>query len=86
MPYVFPPVAKSDFMVADKDRAIRTLINGLQGKITVNGVPYDGAMPALKLSNEEVANVLSYVLNSFGNQAGYVRPEDVGRVRAPTIQ
>ena len=70
IPGAFPPLAKSDFLMADKTRAIGVVKNGLQGKVVVNGKEYNSIMPALKLSDDDVANALTYVRNSFGNEAG----------------
>ncbi len=86
IPNAFPPLAKSDFLNADHNRAIGILLNGRSGPITVNGKNFDGVMPAIALNNEQIANVLTYVLNSFGNNGGQVTPEQVGKQRktAPT--
>lgn len=78
---VFPPLAKSDYLMADKGRAISAIINGLQGKITVNGQDYDNVMPALDLSDEDVADVLTYVRNSWGNKSDQVKPSEVKKAR-----
>lgn len=77
----FPPLAESDFLNEDVDRAISAVVNGLQGEITVNGETYNGIMPRQNLTDEEVANVLTFVLNNFGNKGGEVTPERVRRVR-----
>ena len=77
----FPPLAKSDYLLADSKRAIDTLINGLSGEIVVNGQTYNGVMPGVNLSDEQVANVLSYVLNAWGNDGGEVTPFDVIEAR-----
>lgn len=82
LPGAFPPLAKSDYMMADKKRAISIPINGLTGEITVNGTKYNGVMPAVKLTDDETANVLTYVMNSFGNPGGEVNPMEVADVRA----
>ncbi len=80
---VFPPLAKSDYLAADPKRAIAAVLNGLSGKLTVNGQAYDSVMPPMnQLNDDEVANILSYVLNSFGNGGGRVLTEDVKAVRA----
>jgi nitrite reductase (NO-forming) len=81
MPNVFPPLAKSDFLMKDLDRAIGVLIAGLQGPVTVNGKAYDGVMPDFSLSNEDIAAVLSYVRGNFGNGGSHVSVADVARVR-----
>ncbi len=78
----FPPLAGSDFLMNDIDAAIGAVVNGLSGEIVVNGETYDGVMPAVRLSDEDVANVLTFVLNSFGNSDGEVTPSDVSRVRS----
>lgn len=82
VPNAFPPLAKSDYLMADRARAIRTVLSGQQGKITVNGVEYNGVMPAQNLTDDEVANVITYVMNSWGNQADMVTSTEVAKVRA----
>lgn len=82
---VFPPLASSDFLVADKDRAIGAVLNGLTGAITVNGETYTGTMPALaNLTDHEIADALTFVLNSFGNPGGEVSSEEVAAIRTAT--
>jgi len=78
----FPPLAQSDFLMNDVQAAIRVLIEGRQGPITVNGKTYDGAMPDFSLSNDDIAAVLSYVRTSFGNAGTAVTPDEVQRVRS----
>jgi nitrite reductase (NO-forming) len=82
LPGIFPPLAGSDFLMADKDRAIRVLLQGLQGAITVNAARFDGVMPQLPLRDEEIADVLTYVRGSFGNNGSPVQVADIARVRA----
>lgn len=82
IPGSFPPLAGSDFLNGDKTRAIRTVIGGKEGPLTVNGTQYDGAMPAWSLNDEEIANVLSYVYGNWGNSGKEVTPTDVKSVRA----
>lgn len=77
IPAAFPPLAKSDWMMKDKARTIRTVIHGLEGKITVNGAEFNSVMPALGLNDEDIANVLSYAMNTWGNKGGIVKPEEV---------
>ena len=67
---VFPPLAKSDYLMADKARSIRIVLKGLSEPITVNGKLYTNVMPPLaNLTDHEIADVLTYVRNSFGNRA-----------------
>ncbi|HLR33388.1 MAG TPA: copper-containing nitrite reductase [Fodinibius sp.] len=77
----FPPLAESDYLNEDPMRGVSAVVHGLEGEITVNGETYDGIMPRQNLSNEEVANVLTYVLNNFGNNGGKITPEEVEKVR-----
>ncbi|HXG49084.1 MAG TPA: c-type cytochrome, partial [Methylomirabilota bacterium] len=82
IPGQIPPLAKSDYMQADKFRAVRNILFGQTGEIVVNGKTYNGTMiPLNYLSDEETANVVTYVLNSFGNPGGEVKPEEVRRIR-----
>jgi nitrite reductase (NO-forming) len=81
IPNAFPPLAKSDFLNADHDRAIGILLHGRSGPITVNGKTFDSVMPAIALNNGQIANVLTYVLNSFGNNGGQVTPSQVEKQR-----
>lgn len=69
VPQAFPPLAKSDYLMADKKRAIGVLLNGLQGPVQVNGQTFNGLMPKLDLDDADIASVLTYVRKSFGNQA-----------------
>ncbi|MFZ3230684.1 MAG: copper-containing nitrite reductase [Pseudobdellovibrio sp.] len=77
----FPPLAKSDYLMADKKRAIGVVLNGLEGKVIVNGAEYAGVMPALGLDDEDVANVLSYVTNTWGNKGEEVKSSEVKSLR-----
>ena len=80
---VFPPLAKSDYLMADKQRAIHVVLAGLSDPVTVNGQPYNNVMPSwAHLTDHEIANVLSYVRSSFGNQGEPVTDEEVAAVRA----
>jgi nitrite reductase (NO-forming) len=82
IPKAFPPLAKSDYLNADPNRAISTVLHGLQGKVTVNGESYDSVMPQLGFNDEQVANVLSYVYSQWGNNGSDVTPEMVNKIRA----
>jgi len=82
LPGVFPPLAKSDFLMNDPERAVRVLLEGLQGPITVNGQAFNGVMPDFSLTDDEIAAVLSYVRSNFGNAGPQVAPAEVRRIRA----
>jgi nitrite reductase (NO-forming) len=84
IPAVFPPLARSDFLNADRTRAISALVAGLQGPITVNGERFNGVMPALRIDDHDVANVLTYVYSQWGNAGHVVTDAEVAGVRRRT--
>ncbi len=83
LPGAFPPLAMSDYLNSDPHRAISIVLHGLSGHITVNHTGYESQMPAFgpQLGNEEIAGVLTYVLNSFNNKGGSISPEEVDKAR-----
>jgi len=82
---VFPPLAKSDFLMSDKQRAIEIVLNGKSGPITVNGKEYNSVMPPMsQLNDDEIANILTYVRNAWGNTSDQVSVEEVAKVREST--
>jgi nitrite reductase (NO-forming) len=82
VPNAFPPLAKSDFLNANPERAIGAVLHGLSGEITVNGKKFNNVMTSQNLTDEEVADVLTYVYNSWGNNKTVVTPAKVKAVRA----
>ncbi len=74
---VYPPLAKSDYMMADKKRSIQQVLYGVTGSIKVNGKSYSTDMVGFDLTDEEVSDVLNYVRNSFGNKGGAIPPVEV---------
>jgi len=78
----FPPLAKSDYLNADKVRAIRTVTGGLDGKVVVNGIAFNGVMPAWELPDEDIANVMTYIYSKWGNSGAEVVPAEVQANRA----
>lgn len=77
VPQAFPPLANSDFLNADKIRAIKTVTGGLQGKVKVNGQEYNGVMPPFSFSDEEISSILTYVYNNWGNSGKDVTAAEV---------
>ena len=75
-----PPLAKADYLNAP-EKAIHAIKFGLSGKIVVNGVTYDNVMPEQGLSDEEIADLTNYILNSWGNKGKYVSPAMVAKVK-----
>ncbi len=88
LPGAFPPLAMSDYLNAAPKRAIGVVLHGLSGKITVNNTGYESQMPAFggQLSDNEIASVLTYVLNNFNNKGGEVTADQVKAARAATPQ
>lgn len=82
IPNAFPPLAKSDFLNANPDRAIGAVLHGLSGEITVNGKKFNNVMTSQNLTDEQVADVLTYVYNSWGNNKTVVTPARVKAIRA----
>lgn len=78
---VYPPLAKSDYLMADKKRSISTVLKGLSGEIKVNGKIYNMDMTSFDLTDQEVSDVLNYIRNSFGNKGEAVKPEEVKAMR-----
>lgn len=83
LPGAFPPLAMSDYLNSDPHRAISIVLRGLSGRITVNNTGYESQMPAFgsELNNDEIAGVLTYVLNNFNNRGGNIRPDEVEKMR-----
>jgi nitrite reductase (NO-forming) len=85
IPGTFPPLAKSDYLMADTGRAIETVLNGLTGPLEVNGQQYHGTMPPMgHLKDDDIAEVLSYIRSSWGNAEPPVSAAEVASVRAKT--
>lgn len=77
----FPPLAKSDYLMANRKESIKGVKYGQRGPITVNGKPYDNTMMPLGLEDEEVADVMNYIMNSWGNSgAKMVTTEEVSNI------
>ncbi|HEU5080053.1 MAG TPA: copper-containing nitrite reductase [Opitutaceae bacterium] len=84
LPGVFPPLAKSDFLMANRERAIRVLWKGLSGPVTVNGKEYNSSMPPQELTEQQAADVLTFVTNSFGNSAEPFTVDEIRKVHQDT--
>lgn len=81
IPNAFPPLAKSDYLNDDVNRAISTVLFGKTGEITVNGSKYNSVMTPQNLTDEEVADVLTYVYNSWENNKTNVTTSAVKEVK-----
>lgn len=75
---LIPALVKVDYMKDNENRTICIIKNGLQGEIKVNGIAYHQPMPAFKqLSNLEIAEISTYIYNSWGNETGIIDIEAV---------
>ena len=85
VPNAFPPLAGSDFLMADKMRAIGIVLNGRTGPITVSGKDFNSVMPPHShLPDDDIANILTYVRNSWGNSGDAIATAEVATVRKST--
>jgi nitrite reductase (NO-forming) len=86
LPMAFPPLAGSDFLLADRDRAIRIVLKGLVGPVTVNGQTINSAMPPQEaaLTDAQIADVLTYVSNTWGNKGDAFTADQVKAMRNQT--
>lgn len=84
-PGSIPPLAGSEWVLGGTERIIRVALHGLAGPVQVKGATYNGAMTAQGgLSDKDLSYVLTYVRNSWGNEATMITPEMVKKVREAT--
>jgi nitrite reductase (NO-forming) / hydroxylamine reductase len=83
LPGAFPPVAGSDFLTTnDKPKVIASILQGMSGKLLVNGVEYNNVMPAMShISDADIAHIVNYIYNSWGNPGGMIAEKDVAASR-----
>ena len=82
IPSAFPPLAGSSVLKAEPRRAIAIALNGLSGPIEVNGQTFNSVMPPMShLDDAQLANIITYVLNDWGNPGGQVRAEEIANAR-----
>ncbi len=82
----YPPLAGSEWVNGNEERLVRIVLHGLNGPINVAGKDYNNVMPPLgtALKDDQIANVLSYIRQEWGNGAPEVKTETVARIRAET--
>ena len=73
---IYPPLAKSDFL-KDINRTISSIKYGLKGPIIVNGEKYNSIMVSQGLDDEEISDVVNYILNSWGNSSDEIITEEI---------
>lgn len=85
VPGVFPSLAGVDYVTGSPERLVQILLHGIQGPLDVNGVTYNGLMPAWNsLPDEEIAAVASYIRSSWGNSASAITVNTVADERVRT--
>lgn len=78
----FPPLAGADYLQAGPLAVVDVILNGLSGPIVVNGEKYNSVMPNLSyLNDSDVADVATFVMNSWGNPGGEVSSAEVAAAR-----
>ena len=78
----YPPLARSNWLTQKRLESIRAVKYGLKGAVVVNQKQYDGIMSPMGLSNMQVADVMNYTMNSWGNkQKEMVTPKEVASVK-----
>lgn len=86
-PGMYPPLDLTETVLGDKNKLIDITLNGLTGEIEVKGEIYNQVMiPHNFLTDEQIADVLTFIRNSFGNQAEAVTPEEVAARRTQTSE
>ena len=82
VPGMNPPLKKTKFVLGDKKTLVNIVLKGLDKEIVINDETYNNVMPAFaSLSDKEIADVLTYVRNNFGNKAGKITEAEVKKVR-----
>lgn len=86
LPAAFPPLAKSDFLAKQTNEQLAGIVlNGLTGKVVVNGQEFNSVMPPMShMTDDDIANILTFVGNSWGNRKGDITKAMVAKVRAST--
>jgi nitrite reductase (NO-forming) len=85
LPNVFPPLAQSDLLKKEPSRAIAIALNGLTGPVVVNGQTFNSIMPPMsQLNDGELADIITFVLNEWGNPGGQISAQQVAAVRGST--
>lgn len=83
VPGLNPPLAKTDWVTGDKARLINVILLGLNEPIKIEGEEYANPMPAQpQLTDQQIADVLTYIRNSFGNKASATTVDEVKKQRA----
>ena len=84
---VFPPLKASDYLLKNTNLSIAGIKYGLKGKIIVNNEEYDGIMVRQGLDDDEVADVMNYILNEWGNKtSAFITPDQVSKISKSILE
>lgn len=79
---IYPPLANSDYLLKNREASIKAIKFGLNGEIKVNNEKYNNIMAPLGLSDDEVADVMNYISNNWGNKNNkIVTEEEVSKIK-----
>ena len=81
VPNAFPPLKGSDYLMADKKRAVEQVLNGSHEEMIVNGVAYNLPMPPQVDTHQDAVDVINYVLNAWGNKGGEITMDEVKDIK-----
>ena len=81
----FPALSKTGNL-ADKNRLVKIILQGMRGPITAKGVKYDGEMASISLTDKETADVINYIRNSWGNKAAMITVADVAAAKKAVVK
>ena len=82
---VFPPLVKSDYIGGDPKKVVAAILDGVTGKIVVNGKEYNSVMPPMsQLNDDEIAHITTFVMNRHDNGGGQTTREEVATIRSTT--
>ena len=83
VPQLNPPLIKTSYVLGDKDKLIKWVLKGTQEKIPIDDEYYSNNMPPQNyLSDQQIADVLTFIRNNFGNKASAIQSDDVKAIRA----
>ena len=81
IPSAFPPLKNSDYLFADKKRAVEQVLNGSHEEMIVNGVTYNLPMAYQVDTHKNAVDVINYVLNAWGNKGGEITLDEVKDIK-----
>ena len=83
----FPPLVDTEWVIGDKGKLVNVILQGLRGEIIVNEKSYNNTMPKLdRLNDDEIALILTYIRQNFGNSASEISPDEVAKIRKTNLK